>query len=70
MDGVFTLCRTTAGCTRLDRHDGACNVPVVMRRRGPASQLRYLAGQLDRSSDPGVRLAVAQALRDMARELE
>ena len=65
MDGVFTLCRATPNCTRLDRHEGACNRSVPLQRRSPASRLRYLAGQLERGTDPR---AVAAALRLMADE--
>lgn len=65
MDGVFTLCRTLEGCTRLDRHEGACNVPLALRRRPLASRLRYLAEQLEKGTDPR---AVAHTLRTMADE--
>jgi len=67
MDGVFTTCRAAPECTRLDGHPDACNVPVVMRRRTRASRLRYLAAQLESGAQ---RVAVAQALRDMAQELQ
>lgn len=65
MDGVFTLCRTLEGCTRLDRHEGACNVPLTLRRRPLASRLRYLAAKLEQGENPR---AVALALRTMADE--
>jgi len=67
MDGVFTTCRATPECTRLDGHQDACNVPVVIRRRAPASRLRYLAQKLDEGVSRDV---IACALRDMAQELE
>lgn len=70
MDGVITLCQVTPHCTRLDRHEGACNLSVPRARRTPSSRLRYLAKKLDKGGDLGVRLAVAQALRDLAQELE
>lgn len=65
MDGVFTLCRMLEGCTRMDRHEGVCNVPLTLRRRTPASRLRYLAEQLEKGTDPRT---VAAALRLMADE--
>lgn len=70
MDGAFTMCRTTPECARLDGHDGACNIPVRVMRRTPASRLRYLACQLEKSGDLGVRLACTRAMRDLAQELE
>lgn len=66
MDGTFTTCRTTPECTRLDGHDDACNVPVVMRRRGLASRLRYLARKLE---DGERRQTISSALRALADEL-
>lgn len=67
MDGVFTLCRATPNCTRLDRHEGACNRTVAVRKRTHSSRLRYLATQLDSGTAPGI---VADALRHLAQELE
>lgn len=63
MDGVFTLCRTLEGCTRLDGHEGACNVALKVQRRPLASRLRYLAAELERGGNPR---AVALQLREMA----
>ena len=70
MDGVFTMCQSTPECARLDGHEGVCNIPVKIMRRTPSSRLRYLAGQLEKSGDLGVRLACTRAMRDLARELE
>ena len=67
MDGVFTTCRSTPECTRLDRHEGACNVPVVVRRRTPANRLKYLARELERGEAPDL---IAASLRVLAAELE
>lgn len=67
MDGTFTPCQATPNCTRMDRHEGACNRTVAVRKRTHASRLRYLAGQLDQGTRPDI---IAAALRDMARELE
>ena len=67
MDGVFTLCRATPDCTRLDQHEGACNRTVKVARRSPASRLRYLAGQLESGTR---REVIVSAMRDLARELE
>lgn len=67
MDGVFTLCTTIEGCTRMDRHEGACNVPLKLVRRSNSSRLRYLAEQLEQGLP---RTVIVMALRDMAQELE
>lgn len=67
MDGVFTLCRVTPNCTRLDRHEGACNRSVKVARRTPASRLRYLAGRLEQGTR---REVIVSALRNLAQELE
>lgn len=67
MDGVFTLCRVTPHCTRLDRHEGACNLSVPRARRTPSSRLRYLAGRLESGTR---REVIVRALRDLAQELE
>lgn len=67
MDGVFTTCRTTPECTRLDGHQDQCNVPLKLVRRSNSSRLRYLAGQLEQGIP---RTVIVMALRDMAQELE
>lgn len=63
MDGVFTLCRVTPHCTRLDMHEGSCNVSLKVERRSLASRLRYLAAELERGGNPR---AVALQLREIA----
>lgn len=63
MDGVFTQCQALEGCTRLDQHEGACNVPLKLERRPVAPRLRYLAAELERGGNPR---AVALQLREMA----
>lgn len=68
MDGVFTVCRATSECMRLDQHEGACNIPVKVTRRTPSSRLRYLAKLMENGSITGFTASVA--LRDLARELE
>lgn len=65
MDGVFTTCRGTEGCVRLDGHTSPCDVPVAIRRRSPQDRLRYLAEKLETGTDP---VAVAFSLRMMADE--
>lgn len=70
MDGVFTMCRTTPECARLDGHEGACNIPVKVMRRTPSSRLRYLADEIEKEWSVNRQLAVSGALRDLAQELE
>ena len=67
MDGVFTTCRTTPECTRLDGHRDQCNVPLKLVRRSNSSRLRYLATQLEEGVS---RALIVSAMRDMAQELE
>lgn len=65
MDGVFTPCRGTDGCVRMDGHTERCNVAVTIRPRPPASRLRYLARKLEEGTDPKV---IAVQLRLIADE--
>lgn len=67
MDGVFTPCRATEGCTRLDGHDDACNLIFSLRVRPPAVAMRELARRLDEGAEP---LAVAHALHLVADRVE
>lgn len=67
MDGVFTTCRTTPECTRLDGHHDQCNVPFRLVRRSHSSRLRYLADALEEGVS---RALIVSAMRDMAQELE
>ncbi len=66
MDGVFTLCRATEGCTRLDGHEDACNLVFSLRVRSAPQVMRELARRLEAGADPK---AVAHALRVTAERL-
>lgn len=66
MDGVFTPCRATEGCTRLDGHEDACNLVFSLHARSAPQVMRELARRLETGADPK---AVAHALQVTAERL-
>lgn len=67
MDGVFTVCRTTEGCTRLDGHEDSCRLSFTLRVRSAPDVMREMARRLDAGANPRM---VAIALRTVAERFE
>lgn len=63
MGGLITVCRTTEGCKRLDKHEGLCELSFTLRIRPAPDVMRDLARRLEAGADP---IAVAVALRACA----